>query len=98
MSIVEREFAGGTRLALYAEVYDNVRGRGPRTIELTIGVRNNDGRIVRTVGDRRTRTGPGTETVDVGVPLDMEAGRYVLRVEATSGETTVSREIPITVR
>lgn len=98
MSTVEREFAGGTRLALYVEVYDNVRGRGPRTIDLKIGVRNNEGRIVRTVGDRRTRTARGTETVDVGVPLDMEAGRYVLHVEATSGETTVSREVPITVR
>ena len=98
MSTVEREFAGGTRLALYVEVYDNVRGRGPRTIDLKIGVRNNEGRIVRTVGDRRTRTARGTETIDVGVPLDVEAGRYVLQVEATSGETTVVREIPITVR
>ena len=50
------------------------------------------------MGDRRTRTAPGTETVDVGVPLDMPAGPYVLHVEATSGETTVSREIPIVVR
>lgn len=98
MSTVEREFAGGTRLALYVEVYDNVRGRGPRTIDLKIGVRNIEGGIVRTVGDRRTRTARGTETIDVGVPLDMEAGRYVLHVEATSGETTVSREIPIMVR
>jgi hypothetical protein len=97
-STVEREFARGTRLALYVEVYDNGRGRGPRTIDLKIGVRNDDGRIVQAVSDRRTRTARGTETVDVGVPLDMEAGRYVLRVEATSGETTVSREIPITVR
>ena len=98
MSTTEREFAGGTRLALYVEVYDNVRRRGPRTIDLKIGVRTNEGRIVRTVGDRRTRTARGTETIDVGVPLDMEAGRYVLHVEATSGETTVSRDIPITVR
>ena len=98
MSTVEREFAGGTRLALYVEVYDNVRGRGPRTIDLKIGVRNAEGRIVRTVGDRRTRTAQGTETIDVGVPLNMEAGRYVLHVEATSGETTVNREIPIMVR
>src|SRR5688572_9037986 len=71
MSTVEREFAGGTRLALYVEVYDNGRGHGPRTIDLKIGVRNNEGRSVRTVSDRRTRTARGTETVDVGVPLDM---------------------------
>jgi VWFA-related protein len=98
MSTVEREFARGTRLALYIEVYDNGRGRGPRTIDLKIGVRNYEWRIVQAVGDRRARTARGTETVDVGVPLDMEAGRYVLHVEATSGETTVSRAIPITVR
>lgn len=98
VSTVERVFAVGTRLALYVEVYDNVRGRVPRTIELKIGLRNSEGRIVRTVGDRRTRTAPGTETVDVGVPLDIGAGPYVLYVEATSGETTVSREIPIMVR
>ena len=98
MSTVEREFARGTRLALYLEVYDNGRGRGPRTIDLKIGVRNNEGRIVQAVADRRTRTGRGTETVDVGVPLDMEAGRYVLHVEAISGDTTASRKIPIMVR
>ena len=53
---------------------------------------------MRSARDRRTRTAKGTETFLTAVPLDVDAGSYVVHVEATSGDTTVSREIPIQVR
>jgi hypothetical protein len=34
----------------------------------------------------------------MAVPLDVDAGSYVLHVEATSGDANVSRDIPIRVR
>jgi VWFA-related protein len=97
-STVRREFAAGTPLSLYVEVYDNAAGRDSRTIELTVGLRSVDGRTMRSARDRRTRTAKGTETFLMAVPLDVDAGSYVLHVEATSGDANVSRDIPIRVR
>lgn len=97
-STVSREFAAGTPLSLYVEVYDNAAGRASRAIELTVDVRSVDGRNIRSARDRHTRTTKGTETFAVAVPLDVAAGSYVLHVEATSGDATVSRDIPIRVR
>ena len=96
-STVSREFAGGTLLSLYVEAYDNAAGRDSRTIELTVDVRSVDGRNIRSARDRRMRTAKGTEIFSLAVPLDVDAGSYVLHVEATSGGANVSRDIPIRV-
>ena len=96
-STVSRAFAAGTPLSLHVEVYDNAPGRDLRTIELTVDVRSVDGRNLRSARDRRSRTAKGTETFSMAVPLDVDAGTYVLHVEAASGETVVARAIPIVV-
>ena len=95
---LNREFAAGTRISLYVEVYDNAGGRQPNTLELKVEVRDQQGRIVRSGSDRRTRTTKGTETFQVEVPLIVEAGIYALHVEATSGTDSVRRDVPIRVR
>ena len=96
-STLSREFAASTPLSLYVEVYDNAAGRDSRTIELAVDVRSLDGRNIRNARDRRTRTAKGTETFSMAVPLDVDEGSYVLHVEAASGDTNVSRDIPIRV-
>jgi len=97
-STVSREFAAGTPLSLYVEAYDNANGREPRTIELKVEVRDPEGRVVRSAGDRRTRSTKGTDAFSIALPLEVDPGSYVLHVEATSGETVVARVIPIAVR
>ena len=94
---VSREFAAGTPLSLYVEAYDNANGREPRTIALKVEVRDGEGHVVRSAGDRRTRAAKGIDAFLIAVPLDVDAGSYVLHVVATSGEASVSRAIPIRV-
>ena len=95
---LSREFVRGTRISLYAEAYNNARGRDPKSIELKVDVRDQHGQTVRSGSDRRTRATQGTETFLVVVPLDVGAGDYSLHLEATSGEDAVTREIPVRVR
>jgi hypothetical protein len=95
---LNREFAAGTRISLYVEVYDNAGGRQPNALELKVEVRDQQGQTVRTGSDRRTRTAKGTETFLVEVPLNIDAGRYALHVEVTSGKDSVSSDVPITIR
>ncbi len=92
-----REFVTGTRISLYVEVYDNADGRARNPIELKVEVRDPQGKIVRSGSDRRTRAAQGTETFVVALPLDVGAGDYSLHVEATSGEDSISRDIPVRV-
>ena len=95
---LNREFAAGTRISLYVEVYDNAGSRQPNALELKVEVRDQQGHTVRTGSDRRTRMTKGTETFLVEVPLNIEAGGYALHVEATSGKDSISSDVPITVR
>lgn len=97
-STARREFAAGTPLSLYVEVYDNSAGRDSHTIELAADLRDVGGLSMRSARDRRVRTTKGTETFFMAVPLDVDAGSYVLHVEATTGNASVSRDIPIAVR
>jgi hypothetical protein len=94
---LSREFASGTQISLYVEAYDN-HGRNSTPIELKVEVRGQQGQVVRSGSDRRARTAKGTETFVVAVPLDVNPGTYVLRVEATMGADAASRDIPIRVR
>jgi hypothetical protein len=95
---LSREFASGSSVSLYVEAYDNAGGRQPNPIELKVEIREQNGRIVRSGSDRRTRAAKGAETFVVAVPLDVGAADYSLHVEATLGEDSVSRAIPIRVR
>jgi hypothetical protein len=95
---VKREFSSGTSISLYIEAYLNADRREPRTVELKVEVRDDQQRVFRSVRDRRTRNDKGTEAFSVAVPLDVQAGIYALHVEAVSGATVVSRDIPIRVR
>ena len=95
---VKREFSSGTSVSLYVEAYLNTDRREPRTVELTIEVRDDQQRVVRSIRDRRTRNDKGTEVFSVAVPLDVQAGSYALHVEATSGATAVGRDVPIRIR
>ena len=61
-------------------------------------VRDDQQRVLRSIRDRRTRNDKGTEVFSVAVPLDVQAGIYALHVQATSGATAVSRDIPIRIR
>jgi VWFA-related protein len=94
---LSREFAAGTQISLYVEVYDN-DGRDSAPIELKVEVRGQEGDIVRRGSDRRASTAKGTQTFVVAVPLDVKPGTYVLRVEATMGADAISRDIPLRVR
>ena len=95
---VKREFVSGTPVSLYVEAYLNANQREPRAVELTVDVRDEQQRVLRSIRDRRTRNDKGTEVFAVAVPLDVQAGNYALHVEATSGATAVSRDIPIRIR
>jgi VWFA-related protein len=94
---VKREFASGTSLSLYFEAYVNSDRREFRTVDVNVELRDQQ-QVFQTVRDRRTRKDRGTETFSVAVPLDVQAGSYALHVEATSGTTRVSRDIPIRIR
>ena len=94
----KREFPSGTLLLLYAEAHLNANGREPRSVELTVELRDAQ-RILLAINERRRRNDKGTETFTVAVPpLDVPAGSYTLRVGATSGALAVSRDIPIRIR
>ena len=95
---VKREFSSGTSVSLYVEAYLNANQREPRTVELKVEVRDEQQRVLRSIRDRRTRNDKGTEAFSVAVPIDVQAGSYALHVEATSGATAVSRDIPIRIR
>lgn len=95
---VKREFSSGTLVSLYVEAYLNTDRREARSVELIIEVRDDQQRVVRSIRDRRTRNDKGTEAFSVAVPLDVQAGSYALHVEATSGATAVSRDVPIRIR
>jgi VWFA-related protein len=83
-----RTFARADELALYAEVYDNVRGAA-HTLETAARVTGEDGRDVFTSREahqqspRSAGDGPVTYAIAKRIPLkDIPPGRYLVQVSA----------------
>jgi hypothetical protein len=99
-----REFASGDALAVYAEVYENVRTRVAHVIDVRVALQSDDGRVVQTVSDERSSAvlaAPGGQGFLTQIPLDVDPGIYVIHVEARSSLTDqppVSRDIQIRVK
>jgi len=101
-----RDFEPGDRLALFVEVYENSRTNTPHTIDLAAELRAEGGRvIVRRTEERSSKELQG-KSGGYGflatLPLtDVEAGTYIIHVEARSNiaaRPVVSRDILIRVR
>ena len=101
-----REFTEDNTLALFSEVYENLKNAPAHTVDLRVELRSEDDRVVRTANLQRSsaepQDKPGVYRFTVELPLkDVGAGRYIVHVEAHSsaGERRiVSRDIPIAVR
>jgi hypothetical protein len=100
-----REFLGGDRLAVYAEVYENLRNAPGHVIEVTVELRTDTGRVIATTKEERSSkelAGTGGHGFLAQVPLaNAESGLYVIHVEASASvgdRPTVSRDILIRVR
>ena len=101
-----REFSASDRVAVYAEVYDNVGGANAHTVTVRAALRTPEGVPVRTVTAERSSAVMSRRQDGYGflfeIPLNgVTAGAYVLRVEATADvgdRASDSREIPIRVR
>jgi hypothetical protein len=100
-----REFAAGDTLAVFTEVYDNLRAPAHRVSIKTV-VRSDDGRVVFTNEDERKSEELGGRTGGYGhvkqIPLQgLAPGRYVLQVEARtllSNGGTATREVEFRIR
>lgn len=92
-----REFDTGTVLSVFVEGYDNTTD-GPHTIDLAVDFQNSDGRVIRSLTDRRSRTAKGTERFRLPVSLDLPSGSYVLRATLTSDKAVAVREIQVHIR
>ena len=102
--MASRTFAPDETLVLYAEVYENTRTATAHPIFMTTDLRDDGGRVVRTVSDQRSSTDPRRKSGGYAFAPrlsleDVPPGRYVLHVEARStlGGKTVTRDIPIRV-
>ena len=100
-----REFATGDRLALYAEVYENLRTRATHTVSLKAELRTDDGRVIQMVDENHSsadlRGASGGYGFRAELPLDVDSGIYVIHVEARANiedQPTVSRDIQIRVK
>jgi hypothetical protein len=82
-----RTFAEGDELALYAEVYDNIRAQN-HTVAITTRLVGDEGRDVFTSRETRQQTAQGngggsTFSLSKRISLkDVHPGRYLLQVEA----------------
>ena len=101
-----RQFSVTDRVAVYAEVYDNIGGKEPHTVTVRTVLRTEEGVPVRTVAAERSSAVMRRRQDGYGflfeVPLNgVPAGAYVLQVEVTANvaeRPTESRGIPIRVR
>jgi hypothetical protein len=100
-----RDFASGDQLAVYAEVYENLRTRAAHTVSLKAELRSDEGRVLQTVEEQRSSSELDGTSGGYGfradVPLDVGPGIYVIHIEAqanVSQRPTVSRDIQIRVR
>jgi VWFA-related protein len=82
-----RTFAVGDELALYAEIYDNIKGQN-HTVSIVTRLVGEDGREVLTSRETRQTTAQGNReatTIGLSKPIslkDVRPGRYLLQVEA----------------
>lgn len=101
-----REFDASDTIALFAEVYENLRTRAAHTIDLAATLRADDGRVIRTVSEERSSTELQGVSGGFGfraeLPLEGAApGLYVIHVEAranTGDRPMVSRDVQIRIR
>jgi VWFA-related protein len=101
-----RQFSSNDRVAVYAEVYDNISDTDPHTVTVRTVLRTEEGVPVRTVEAERSSAVMNRRQDGYGflfeVPLNgVTAGAYVLSVEATANagdRPRQSRSIPIRVR
>ena len=104
-----REFASADTLALYAEVYDNikrVKTDPTYAITVTASLRDSTGAIMRDVSEERSSSSPrqpsGGHGITMRLPLaGTSPGVYLLQVEARSSRDPsllVSRKVPVRIR
>lgn len=102
----KREFREGDTITVYTEVYENLRNDATHTIDFTVQLRTDDGRVVSNTAEQRSSAElAGRRSGGYGfvaqVPLrGVEPGIYVIHVEArqnTGGLATVARDIQIRV-
>ena len=95
----ERQFASGAPVSMYVETYSN--NHDISDVALTLDVRDESGRIMKTATEHRASAASATQRFTLPVPLDLPPGRYVLHVEAraTPGkQPPLSRDVPIKVK
>jgi VWFA-related protein len=101
-----RQFSSNDRVAVYAEVYDNIGDKGPHTVTVRTVLRTQEGVPVRTVAAERSSAVMNRRQDGYGflfeIPLNgVASGSYVLHVEATANagdRPRQSRSIPVRVR
>ena len=100
--VVRRAFTRGETITAYVEVYDN-SSQTAHALNYTAAVRSAaDGRVAMQLRDRvdvEAGTRVRTHGFRTPIPLaDLTPGTYILRVDASAGTHTVTREIPFEVR
>jgi VWFA-related protein len=101
-----RTFDASDTIALFAEVYENLRTRTAHTVDLTATLRTDDGRVIRTTSEQRSSTelqgAPGGFGFRAELPLEGAApGLYVIHVGAqanTGDRPLVSRDVQIRIK
>jgi hypothetical protein len=101
-----REFDAGDTLALFAEIYENVRNVPVHAVNIRAELRTDEGRVLQTVEEERSSSELQGSSGGYGfmaeIPLTGVApGRYVVHVEASANASErrqVSRDIRIVVR
>lgn len=95
-----RTFTPADTVILYAEAYDNRKAGSAGAagnVELTVGLHDAGGEIVRVVRDSRPSIdGEERYAFTMRLPIDgLQPGAYVLHVTAHSGENVVRRVLPM---
>ena len=101
-----REFSADDSIALFAEVYDNMKTAAAHTVDLTATLRADDGREIRSVSEQRSSSELTGATGGFGFRADLslegaEPGLYVIHIEAraNAGDRPVaSRDVTIRVK
>ena len=101
-----RDFSTADTIALYVEVYDNLRSTAGHIVHISAALQAEGGVPARTVTDERSSkeldAARGGYAFNAEFPLlDVAPGRYVIRVEAraeTGDRPVVARDVLITVR
>jgi hypothetical protein len=73
----------------------------PASASVRYSLRDHAGQTVATAAvphERAVAVGAGIEGYDIGVRTPATAGRYVVTIEATLGQRSARRDVPIAVR